>query len=307
MSSELNRLGSAIGILLLAATALTACGGAANRPGIGTDTSAAACGTLSSQPAEAAPWENTGIPLTGPHTVVIAQAPDPLKQTLYRPATATTEPWPVVAWGNGGCGANGLAVAEYLAEIASHGYLVISNGVPHGEGGDPRDGSTHIAALDWAVEQNGNSCSSLFNQLDTDHIAVMGYSCGGLMSLNAGGDPRVSTVVALNSGLLAPDAAVYDRLHTPVAYFNGGEADIAYENGLRDYRNISHVPVLHANLSVGHGGTYDQDNGGEYAKASLAWLNWHLKGDLGETGRQMFLGDTCGLCNTEWVLEHKNF
>ena len=66
-------------------------------------------------------------------------------------------------------------------------------------------------------------------------------------------------------------------MHTPVAYFNGGTSDIAYENGKRDYQNINRVPVYFANLPVGHGGTYNDDNGGEFAKVGVAWLNWHLK------------------------------
>ncbi len=135
----------------------------------------------------------------------------------------------------------------------------------------------------------------------------MGYSCGGLMSLNAAKDPRLSTVVAMNSGLLSPNQNVYASMHTPVAYFNGGPSDIAYENGRRDYRSISAVPVYHANLPVGHGGTYSEDNGGEYARVGVAWLNWHLKDDQSARGRGMFLGNSCGICGTSWVIEHKNF
>lgn len=135
----------------------------------------------------------------------------------------------------------------------------------------------------------------------------MGYSCGGLMSLNAAKDLRVSTVVAWNSGLLNPDANVYASLHAPMAYFNGGSDDIAYENGNRDYQQINSVPVYMGNLPVGHGGTYNQDNGGEYGRVGVAWLNWQLRDDQTAKGRGMFLGPSCGICNTQWQIQYKNF
>lgn len=36
----------------------------------------------------------------------------------------------------------------------------------------------------------------------------------------------------------------------------GGEKDIAYNNGMDDFKRINHVPVFVANMDVGHGGTY---------------------------------------------------
>lgn len=214
---------------------------------------------------------------------------------------------PIVSWGNGGCSANGLGSAEFLTELASHGYLVIANGPPNGSGSDPQDGSTHVSALNWAVGQNANPCSKYSNKLDVESVAFMGYSCGGLMSLNAAKDMRVSTVVAWNSGLINPDANVYASLHAPMAYFNGGPSDQAYPNGNRDYQQINNVPVYMGNLPVGHGGTYNQDNGGEYGRVGVAWLNWHLKGDQTARGRGMFLGQSCGICNTQWQIQYKNF
>lgn len=252
-------------------------------------------------------WSNRGAPLSGGQGVVVEQEAGLQRHTVYRPASLNNESLPIVSWGNGGCSDNGLSSAEFLAEIASHGYLVIANGPPNGGGSDPQDGSTHITAIDWAVDANADPCSQYYGQLDVSKIAAMGYSCGGLMSLNAGGDPRLSTVVAWNSGLLSPTQNVYASLHTPVAYFNGGPSDIAYENGVRDYQAINSVPVYHANLPVGHGGTYGDDNGGEYARVGVAWLNWHLKGDRSETGEGMFMGTSCGICGTSWTIEHKNF
>ena len=95
------------------------------------------------------------------------------------------------------------------------------------------------------------------------------------------------------------------KLHTPTLYILGGESDIAYNNGMDDYKRINHVPVYVANLDVGHGGTYRQPHGGEFAKVATAWYQWQMKGD--KEASKMFLGDECGLCtDPDWKYEFKN-
>lgn len=67
------------------------------------------------------------------------------------------------------------------------------------------------------------------------------------------------------------------------------------------------VPVVLASTPVGHGGTYPQDNGGDFARVNLAWLSWWMRADEGATGKGMFVGDGCGLCgNSAWTLQTKN-
>ena len=249
---------------------------------------------------------NQGSPPGGGRAVTIQNDPTLSRHTVYRPDLSVDGKLPVVAWGNGGCSANGLDQAEFLTEIASHGYLVVANGAPNGSGSDPDDGSALLAVLDWAETENSRACSQYYNKLDYENAAVMGFSCGGLMSINAGGDPRLATVVLMNSGLFGPNQNVYNALHTPVAIFNGGPSDIAYENGARDYQNINSVPILFANLPVGHGATYHEDNGGEFARVGVAWLDWWLKGDQSDAGRGQFLGNNCGICGN-WTVERKGF
>lgn len=62
--------------------------------------------------------------------------------------------------------------------------------------------------------------------------------------------------------------------------------------GESDYRNLpSGTPSWKGNLnSVGHGGTYGQYNGGLYAKATVKWLQFVLKGDA--SARAYFEGNT---------------
>jgi hypothetical protein len=57
---------------------------------------------------------------------------------------------------------------------------------------------------------------------------------------------------------------------------------------------------------VGHGGTYGQPNGGEFAKVAVALLEWQLKGD--KEASKMFLGAKCGLCqDPQWHVSKKGY
>ena len=61
-----------------------------------------------------------------------------------------------------------------------------------------------------------------------------------------------------------------------------------------------------ANLPVGHGGTFNEPNGGAAASVAVSWLNWQLRGDTQSAKR--FVGEDCGLCkDTQWSLERKQF
>ena len=70
-----------------------------------------------------------------------------------------------------------------------------------------------------------------------------------------------------------------DKLHAPVIYILCDEKDIAYPNGMDDFRRINRIPAFMANLNVGHGGTYAQPHGGDFAMVATAWFQRQLKGD----------------------------
>jgi hypothetical protein len=89
-----------------------------------------------------------------------------------------------------------------------------------------------------------------------------------------------------------------------VLYILGGPTDIAYPNGMDDFRRIEHVPVAVSNLPVGHGGTYFEPNGGAAASVAVSWLEWQLRGD--RKARARFVGKLCGLCtDSKWTYEQK--
>ena len=240
----------------------------------------------------------------------------------------------VVAWGNGGCSEDGASSRFHLLEIASHGYLVIASGrILSGPGAPPREAPaatppgqipaprTQVSdltdAVNWALAENQRTGSPYFGRIDPAQIAYSGWSCGGLQALQVAKDPRVKTLVIHNSGVLndGPSSTipgmnvgkeVLQTLHTPVIYIQGGPTDIAYANGMDDFNRISHVPAAIANLPVGHGGTFNEPNGGAAASVAVSWLNWQLRGD--PEGARRFIGADCGLCKeSRWSLQRKQF
>lgn len=96
------------------------------------------------------------------------------------------------------------------------------------------------------------------------------------------------------------------ELHGPVAYFVGGESDIAYANAVDDFERINHVPIVFGSQDVGHyPATFRQPNGGAYGVAAVAWLKWNLKGDQEAAGA--FRGPDCTLCgDPQWTIRTKN-
>ena len=258
------------------------------------------------------------------------------KHVVYRPADLAAlgdQKLGVVAWGNGGCSNDGASSRFHLLEIASHGYLVIASGrILSGPGTTPAEprapaqpgqplpprtlAADLTAAVDWALTENQRSGSPYFGRIDPAQVALSGWSCGGLQALRVASDPRVKTVVMHNTGVLnaGPSTTIpgmdltkdaLRNFHTPVIYIMGGPTDIAYLNGMDDFERIAHVPAVIANLPVGHGGTFQQPNGGAAASVAVSWLNWQLRGDAAAARR--FVGADCGLCrDPNWALQSNN-
>lgn len=256
---------------------------------------------------------------SGPHDVVVETNSDPgiEEGTIFRPADLDADaPYPIFVWGQGGCSRNGLSNAAAMAEIASYGYFVVADGTPDGDGSRSLNssdvvsmGAPLIAYIDWAVAENDKPCSAYHGRLDPTKIASNGFSCGGLMAAGTAGDPRITTWGHTSSGLFSSDAGFYAMVHTPVLIVEGGPSDIAYENGLRDYQNISEldVPLMWFSKDLGHGGDLFSGNGGDFTKINLAWLNWWLKGDEGPTGKGLLVGAGCPYCSDpQWEAMSNN-
>jgi len=249
---------------------------------------------------------------TGSFPAIMVEEPSIEAHTIFRPSDLSSfgkdNLLPVLVWGNGACTNSPWEHVNFLSEIASHGYLVVATGyIP--ENGERYVGpmsttEQQIEGIDWVYSVNEDRESPYYHKIDVSAIALAGMSCGGLQTLANASEPRIKTMMICNSGLfLDPKTAVpgmpmpwkedLQKIHTPILYMLGGPDDIAYVNGMDDFHRIHHVPAVAVNYPVGHGGTYAQPHGGEFAKVATAWLDWQLKDD--PNGAFMFMGTPCGL------------
>jgi hypothetical protein len=332
MSRLTNTLALCLALAMGAtAAALAQAPGAAGNPG-----------TTSLVPPPDAPPPQPTPP--GPYAVTIEANPRLMTHTVYRPSDLTpftgAGRLPIIAWGNGACSNAGLLFATFLTQIASHGFFIVASGplseplpsfarpsaprpppaagAPGAMAGPPpamtKDADMETA-IDWAIKENSRAGGPYFHRLDPTKIAVMGQSCGGLQATANAGDPRVKTVIIWNSGTF-PDGGIgrsisgatkasLAKVHTPIAYINGGPHDAAYVNALDDVSRLpADVPVFLGWINVGHGGTYNDAGGGWFGKVGVAWLQWRLKGD--QTAAKLFEGADCGLCtDPTWHVSKK--
>lgn len=269
---------------------------------------------------------NPDVRGTGPFPATIERDLAMPDVTIYRPADLVrlgSRKLGLVIWGNGGCVNDGASAYKYLAEVASHGYLVIAPGKPLSGPlagpGVPKSApmTTTVpeirAMLDWALAENGRRGSPYYQRLDPRMIAAAGHSCGAMQAMIVADDPRIQTVVINNSSLMP---AFPDRppmimsperlkgLRQPTVFFMGGESDIVWKYAVATFEQMQGTPVVFASRDYGHGGTFDAPHGGEVAKLTVAWLEWQLRGD--RSAGVPFAGSDCGLCkDPAWTVRKK--
>ncbi|MCR4853844.1 MAG: alpha/beta hydrolase [Prevotella sp.] len=260
---------------------------------------------------------------TGPYKAIMKEEASLPVHTIFAPQDLSVfgkeNPLPILVWGNGACSNSPWEHYKFLNEIASYGFLVVATGyIPMNDDpyrGEMSKSEQQIEGIDWAIAQNNNKQSPYYQKIDTQNICVAGMSCGGLQTLYNCADPRIKTLMVCNSGLFnmenasqavggmpMPPKSKLKEIHSSIIYILGGNTDIAYENGMDDFRRIDHVPACVTNFPVGHGGTYREAHGGEFLVVALAWLQWQLKGD--EKAAEMFKGDECLISKRkDWTIE----
>jgi len=210
----------------------------------------------------------------------------------------------------------------FLSTIASHGFLVITtaNAAPPATPGGapagppPRATAEHLlAGIDWAEEENQRTGSPLRGKVDMTHVAVMGQSCGGMLSLTAGADPRVTSIGVFNSGaetgddgkVTAAEREMLRKLHGPVLLINGHERDFLMARSRATFEAINHVPTFYgARHGAGHTATLYHVGGGEFANVASNWALWQFKADA--KASRMFSGPQCTLCtDSNWDTDAK--
>ena len=264
---------------------------------------------------------------SGPHKAVAVREKSLTDFVVYRPVNldaamtvgqpgmwatgeAKKEKLPVLIFCNGGCMDTSIGYENMLADIASHGYVVVAIGelqmFAQHENDQHTPSSMVKKALDWIC----NPSSPYYKYINTEKIAAAGHSCGGAQVLANAADPRLKTYIILNAGMgkmTMADASAKSlkNLHGPILYLVGGTTDVAWQNAQMDYKVIKHVPVVLAdNTQSGHGGTYDQANGGPNARMVRAWLDWLLR-DKQENEKLFISGDLTDYQG--FTIQHKNY
>ncbi|NKY33002.1 alpha/beta hydrolase [Nocardia speluncae] len=244
--------------------------------------------------------------------------------TVFRPADLDTFPdssVPVLAWANGGCRTSNISTTSFLSGIAAQGYIVIANGAPDEHPIEQLPDDTLARpdrltdAIDWAL---GAGSEQFGGKADTEKIGVMGTSCGGVEALLAASDPRVDSVVGLNTGFFPRKRFGYertelDKIEVPTLLFNGGDKDQAKQNSIDNFELLDAPAVLVTQETAGHSGlTYGLDAGDTSGPMMIAgytmvtdWFDYTLHASA--EAEAQFAGPDCGLCTKPtWTVRAKN-
>jgi len=146
---------------------------------------------------------------SGPFTAQYFTSPSLPRHTIYAPKKAdASKKLPLIVWANGACGTDGAGYANFLTEIASHGFMIIASGAPSkpwggsGKGGGGLGGEKSRAiwltqGLDWAEK---GADGGKFGQVDMTKVAAAGQSCGGVEAYSASVyEPRVKLITSKNT------------------------------------------------------------------------------------------------------------
>lgn len=230
-------------------------------------------------------------------------------------------PLPVVVFANGGCSVNPRDDENFNTEIASHGYILIGIGdynpisletyhelvyalgqevakagndsskvksirglIESLQPGGKSKPEQLTQGINWAQAQAVQQGGEYYKMIDTDKIAVMGSSCGGVQALSISYDTRIKTLILKNSGNFSmrgrseASGNILDEIKVPMLYMLGNETDVAYRSASNDFEAIKNIPVAFCSGSTfGHMGTVHEPYGGEMSRIVIAWLQYRFR------------------------------
>jgi Chlorophyllase enzyme len=215
--------------------------------------------------------------------------------TVYRPACmAEGETYPVITWGNGTCGQT-ESYGALLRYVASYGYVVFaSNSRYTGNNG------AMTKALDFAASANKDAKSVYYNRLDMTKIGAMGHSQGGVATVTAASDPRISSLIIWNAATSASKPFLAISGDNDITNFTPASmaSDIKASPQPSAWLYYHKVPLT-GSVS-GHLTLMIQPE--RVVEPARAWWDYMLKGDT--KARDFFVGTGCGLCNSKADYEY---
>ena len=212
----------------------------------------------------------------------IRNGPDYSGATIYYPTNATP-PFTGIAIVPGFVSAQST-IQTWGPFYASHGIVAITIGTNSLFDNPDRRRDALLDALVTIAEENTRTNSPLFGNLDTDRMAVSGWSMGGGgAQLAATANPSLKAVVALCPWLGSPTTTDLDH-PVPLLIFSAEQdgtappashADIHY-----DYTPPTTNKLIYEIANAGHSEANGPTGGQEMAgKIAISWLKKHLIGD----------------------------
>jgi hypothetical protein len=222
--------------------------------------------------------------------------------TIFRPTTFLTGGClhPVVVWGNGTFNTPSSYTALFN-HFASQGFIIAAANTSNSG-----SGKEMLACLTYIIAQNTASGSPYAGHVDVNHIASSGYSQGGAGCLEAGEDPRFTTVAAVSPfveiALGGYDTSSPTKQIHPLFMISGSADTVAVPSANQaPIFSEAKVPICWATHS---GSTHFEvlGNGGAYAGPLTAWFRWKLMDD--QSARNVFEKPACTLCTqTGWSVQ----
>jgi hypothetical protein len=219
--------------------------------------------------------------------------------TIFRPACMKDgETYPVITWANGTCGLT-HGYAPLLSTVASHGFVVFASNSTWT--GTPPTNMVQLHALDYAKSLNEDPTSIFYKKLNLDKIGAMGHSQGSGATLTAASDPRIKAIIAWNGGASNNKPFLYVSADRDVNATSPASLGMATNGATQPGAWVYYHQVLvTGGGSTGHLVLMEQPE--RVVAMAVAWWQYQLNDD--QEAKKMFVGDTCGLCNSATEFEY---
>jgi len=247
-----------------------------------------------SLPAYATTWEDE----TGPYPTTVVSDTGPNETFyIYRPQTLRSNTHPIVVF-CGGTGFHPRMAAGLLANLASHGAVVITSTNPY-----QSDGSQASTGVNWLIGQNEITKSEYYQKLIPSRVLAIGHSMGGGGAVWA--SVKNSNITCLL--LYAPvfDTAKSSDISVPTFFISGALDKVVQPHYVKaHYQESTRSNAWYGeNINQSHIGFGNNKSIQYYTRA---WLYTHLFNDSG-TARGCFYGPNWTFKNaSDWNEKLKN-